>query len=802
MVNKKFAYVLFHYGNSIKDLELEIYLLLYLKKITNHDLIYFYSISDTPSDYITTIFPLVTQAIGYTDIITANNQFRTNKKYDNYDIFRRCNYIHAYQLIDYNKVCIIENNLLPMGSMDSIFKLNAPAIQCHTIAPTQVNHNVRPSSAATIREDEMDGGVLLLQPNINTYKKCLELLSPEFFDKNKEYAREHLFKISEPNFYNLPIKYNFSHLFLKHISQYPIKIEDVLAFHFNNTRYDHLTIIKDNWKELRELNEKRVPVMHYKENVYSAYKLVANSYLSNISSKYVALLFLTEEGTIPFKPKYAEYFDNCNIYTYSHPHKNKYLLLEKAFANKNNQYFILLSGDTYPLYGVNQMFIYLNLLKERSVLSESSPFCCITRKDANTILTYYHEYVKSPNTSFLSLLTHYVKNYNYINSEFVYFENGIGEVSPVIFQKILYTDIEKLGNSFFIRKSSPHFRPNTYFPSDSVNIVVIGKDTNQSQLLNKLRPLAINRGQDVIIVSRIDYTKIHPDLAKLSVKIYPLKGAMSRDHIVAFFTRMFHSLKIYHTIYFIEGEKEYYTHTNTMAKIREMPMIRRPLKYIHITKTGGSSIEELGEVYQLNWGKYDMDIKRAVQHVDATHGAFWHVPTKFFNPHELKQIMRDNDLFASVRNPYTRVASEYYYKYSGPQIKAKTAGEFNKWIQNRLLKVKKEMASRSPINGHWVPQYLYILDSNNKVVIPPERIIHMENMNSEFNKLMYQYGIPLDIANLDKQNESSKKLFNEYDLSNENIRLINEIYKLDFSYFGYIMVGEPMVPRHEFLDKV
>ena len=43
-----YAFSLIHFGDKLKYLELEIYLVIMLRKHTKYDIIYLYSINDTP----------------------------------------------------------------------------------------------------------------------------------------------------------------------------------------------------------------------------------------------------------------------------------------------------------------------------------------------------------------------------------------------------------------------------------------------------------------------------------------------------------------------------------------------------------------------------------------------------------------------------------------------------------------------------------------------------------------------------------------------------------------------------------
>merc|ERR1711991_1137169 len=84
------------------------------------------------------------------------------------------------------------------------------------------------------------------------------------------------------------------------------------------------------------------------------------------------------------------------------------------------------------------------------------------------------------------------------------------------------------------------------------------------------------------------------------------------------------------------------------------------IKFIHITKTGGTSIEEIGKLNGFSWGRYDKKLKNIKKKFKIS--PYWHIPISFFeeNPYN-----KNNILFTVVRNPYTRIISEAFCKFGG-----------------------------------------------------------------------------------------------------------------------------------------
>lgn len=180
----------------------------------------------------------------------------------------------------------------------------------------------------------------------------------------------------------------------------------------------------------------------------------------------------------------------------------------------------------------------------------------------------------------------------------------------------------------------------------------------------------------------------------------------------------------------------------------------KQLKFIHITKTGGTSIENVGLKHNIRWGRFHHEY------------GWWH---ELFHrkPDWLKNKY---DWFTVVRNPYTRMVSEFYCKFTNITNKnTKDVKLFNTIIQNRIK-------NRSQKGDHWSEQHKYIDD---KCLI---HIIKYENLVVEFNELMTQYNLNIT---LDQHDNQSKKYFSTNDLSRDTLDIINHTYYKDFELFNY-----------------
>ena len=74
----KEAFVLIHFGDNIKYLELELYFINMLKMNTKKDCIYLYSEVDTPKEWVETMSYLFTKVYSYDDRIITENTNNIN----------------------------------------------------------------------------------------------------------------------------------------------------------------------------------------------------------------------------------------------------------------------------------------------------------------------------------------------------------------------------------------------------------------------------------------------------------------------------------------------------------------------------------------------------------------------------------------------------------------------------------------------------------------------------------------------------------------------------------------------------
>jgi hypothetical protein len=246
--------------------------------------------------------PLVDEVIPYDDKgITFDVNFESG--YSSFNTLRTCNFIFAYTLEKYEKVCIIESDMVIMGNMDSVFKLNSPAVLTYYLGAKGQEKQLKTNAKVENKAEEViakcnemgrtNGGVMLIEPSLRLFETYKDKIQ-DVVKHTCKYPTETLFEYVNHSYFNMPIQYNLSHFLAKPhiIAKYGLTKDEILVFHFNETKFKHIDIIKNpvddsgiNWLENTDPKYaiKKMAVLHYKDTVYDKNK------------KMISKLLLTEE---------------------------------------------------------------------------------------------------------------------------------------------------------------------------------------------------------------------------------------------------------------------------------------------------------------------------------------------------------------------------------------------------------------------------------------------------------------------------------------------------------------------------
>ena len=249
------------------------------------------------------------------------------------------------------------------------------------------------------------------------------------------------------------------------------------------------------------------------------------------------------------------------------------------------------------------------------------------------------------------------------------------------------------------------------------------------------------------------------------------------------------------------------------------------LEFVHIPKTGGTAVELAGAQAGIQWGmchfrtlppdyapnkqitpKIREKYAGCFQPLIPRHqypsiaGEKWHLPPPWLLhdtfPSEQNFYRHAGvALFAVVRNPYTKLLSEYYCPWSGYCRNDKNEATLNSFLQDKLRCATGSNRTHGKILTHMIPQVEFIFDMEAQQQSAPKQVVNHvlfhEDLAAEMGILMVNYDMPPLILQLISdginrgQTGSNHQRMGIANLTLATVELIHLNYELDFDLLGY-----------------
>lgn len=188
--------------------------------------------------------------------------------------------------------------------------------------------------------------------------------------------------------------------------------------------------------------------------------------------------------------------------------------------------------------------------------------------------------------------------------------------------------------------------------------------------------------------------------------------------------------------------------------------------YIHVPKTGGSSIEKYLVKEGYNQTHRTIQRNTVIPDVKYNNISMQHQTYQTLYKHRkvLNIDFENASMIATIRNPYDRIISELKWRRMiNPNSKPKDV----------FYALKKYLSSDNTYDNHKIPQYMFLINEDGKLN-KDIKIFRCENLTSELNS----HGFT-------KYSGKNKSVNYDNYLNNDSIELINSYYKKDFEFFGY-----------------
>jgi hypothetical protein len=259
----------------------------------------------------------------------------------------------------------------------------------------------------------------------------------------------------------------------------------------------------------------------------------------------------------------------------------------------------------------------------------------------------------------------------------------------------------------------------------------------------------------------------------------------------------------------------------------QMPPLDEVLQFIHIPKTGGTTLEKLGARYGAQWGKEkaewnpDLHPECPMGCVGSWHPCSpWHLPLSVFRTRgESGGVNSLQQTFCVVRDPIQRAISQFSFQINAEATAATyivndspgrcdadslnahvravlgaanaslaaVEGEFPLVTADTLGQARTCVECAAVADCHWLPQWLYVRDTC-------DHVLRFENLEEDFTKLMDRFAgttrpssaIPtFAFARAESRQVSPCNTLTKDDLDIESRTLIGRVYAEDFRQFGY-----------------
>ena len=166
-----------------------------------------------------------------------------------------------------------------------------------------------------------------------------------------------------------------------------------------------------------------------------------------------------------------------------------------------------------------------------------------------------------------------------------------------------------------------------------------------------------------------------------------------------------------------------------------------------------------------------------------------HVSIKYIKSRLSSQIYNNMFTFCFIRNPYSRLVSEYFWKRKDGDIRLGIDCRqisFGQFIKTLRIKFKNLLAQPQADVSHYLPQYLFVCDEEDNIMI--DFIAKYEDgLEEGLTKALEKMGMNIsDPIKLPKSNSTShsRDHYSTY-YTPETQEIVYNLYKKDFTIFDY-----------------
>lgn len=196
--------------------------------------------------------------------------------------------------------------------------------------------------------------------------------------------------------------------------------------------------------------------------------------------------------------------------------------------------------------------------------------------------------------------------------------------------------------------------------------------------------------------------------------------------------------------------------------------------FVHIPKTGGSSIEQI--IWPIEKGRTEAELWMGFK--DTYHNKYQTGGLQHLLAEQIRHVLGDQIFygyfkFSIVRNPWDKALSQYRYMAKRPDLMG--------FISMNEKDCFKRYLERIQLKEHvqWMPQYRFVMSASGDFLA--DYIGRFEAFNHAVQAVTRRIGLPCHVI----PHLNAGDAFGVRFLDQESCEWIAELYKEDISIFGY-----------------
>ncbi len=166
-----------------------------------------------------------------------------------------------------------------------------------------------------------------------------------------------------------------------------------------------------------------------------------------------------------------------------------------------------------------------------------------------------------------------------------------------------------------------------------------------------------------------------------------------------------------------------------------------------------------------------------------------HVSIRYIKSRLPAQIYNNMFTFCFIRNPYSRLVSEYFWKRKDSDVRLGIdcrIMNFTQFIKTLQRKFKNLLAQPQAEVSHYLPQYLFVCDSDENIIVDYVAKYEdgLENgLTTALEKIGYTIDEPIKLPKSNSTSHSREHYSAYYTPETQNI--VYRLYQKDFEIFNY-----------------